>query len=120
MSKKTLVLGASTKPDRYSNIAIHRLINSNHEVKAFGVREGEVNGITIDTMLVDYKNIDTVTLYINPSIQPQYYDYILSLNPKRVIFNPGTENPEFYKLLDDNNIDYEVACTLVLLSTHQY
>ena len=120
MDKKTLVLGASLKPERYSNIAINRLVNYNHEVKAFGLREGEIAGISIDTELLDYEGIDTVTLYLNPARQAQYYDYIIGLNPKRVIFNPGTENPEFYKLLSENNIEYEVACTLVLLGTNQY
>jgi predicted CoA-binding protein len=120
MTKKTLVLGASLKPERYSNMAIHKLINFNHEVKAFGLKEGEVAGVPIDTELKSYKDVDTVTLYLNPQLQNAYYDYIIGLKPERVIFNPGTENPEVYKLLTDNNISYEVACTLVLLSTGQY
>ena len=120
MNKKTLVLGASLKPERYSNIAINRLRNYNHEVKAFGHREGEVTGVSIDTDLLQYKAIDTVTLYLNPKRQETYYDYIIGLKPNRVIFNPGTENPELYKLLDKNNIDHEEACTLVLLGTGQY
>ncbi|EDP69606.1 hypothetical protein FBALC1_05458 [Flavobacteriales bacterium ALC-1] len=120
MKKKTLVLGASLKPQRYSNIAINRLVNYNHEVKAFGLRVGELNGVTIDTELTNYKAINTVTLYLNPKRQEAYYDYIIKLNPERVIFNPGTENPEFYNLLKQNNIDFEIACTLVLLSTGQY
>ena len=64
-----------------------------------------------------YKNIDTVTLYLNPKRQEEYYDYIISLQPRRVIFNPGTENMEFIKLLKNNQIESEIACTLVLLST---
>ncbi|MGB1210767.1 MAG: CoA-binding protein [Lacinutrix venerupis] len=120
MSKKTLVIGASTKPERYSNMAIKKLSNYKHETVAFGLREGVVNGIVIDTELKQYNNIDTVTLYLNPKRQEQYYDYILSLQPRRVIFNPGTENPEFYSILKDNNIEFEVACTLVMLSTNQY
>lgn len=120
MKKKTLVIGASLKPERYSNIAINRLINYNHEVKAFGLRAGEVNGVRIDTELLSYIAVDTVTLYLNPKRQEAYYNYIIGLNPKRVIFNPGTENSEFYKLLDESNIEYEVACTLVLLGTGQY
>ena len=120
MSKKTLVLGISLKPDRYSNIAIKRLVRYNHETLAFGLREGEVAGISIDTELKNYKDIDTVTLYLNPKRQQQYFDYIIGLKPSRVIFNPGTENPEFYKLLSENNIEYEAACTLVLLGTNQY
>ena len=120
MSKKTLVLGASLKPNRYSNLAINNLRNHNHEVVAFGLREGTVYDVDIDTELILYRDIDTVTLYLNPKRQNAYYNYIIDLKPKRVIFNPGTENPEFYSILKENNIDFEVACTLVLLSTGQY
>lgn len=120
MSKKTLVFGASLKTERYSNMAIHRLRTNNHEVVAFGLRSGLVNDVEIDTELMPYKAIDTVTLYLNPKRQEAYYDYIMGLNPKRVIFNPGTENSEFYNLLKQNTIDFEVACTLVLLGTNQY
>ena len=120
MTKKTLVLGASLKPERYSNIAIQRLKTYNHEVKAFGLRKGDVSGVVIDTELLEYESIDTVTLYLNPKRQEAYYDYIIGLKPNRVIFNPGTENPTFYKLLDKNDIEYEAACTLVLLGTGQY
>lgn len=120
MSKKTLVIGASLKPARYSNIAINRLKQHNHEVKAYGLKMGEVAGVAIDTELIPYQNIDTITLYLNPKRQEAYYDYIVGLKPNRVIFNPGTENPEFYKLLEAHNINYEVACTLVLLGTGQY
>ncbi|WJJ96031.1 CoA-binding protein [Algibacter luteus] len=120
MNKPTLVLGASLKPNRYSNYAIQRLVANNIEVKALGVRTGEVSGVTIETEKLPFKNIDTVTLYLNPKRQEEYYDYILALNPRRVIFNPGTENPELYKILKENNIEFEAACTLVLLSTNQY
>jgi hypothetical protein len=118
--KKTLVLGASLNPGRYSNIAINRLVNHQHTVEAIGLRKGEVAGVTISTEKESFENIDTVTLYLNSKRQVEYYDYIVSLNPKRVIFNPGTENPEFYKILKENNIESEVACTLVLLGTNQY
>jgi len=120
MSKKTLVLGASLKPERYSNMAIRKLINYQYDTVAFGMKAGEEAGVEIDTELKDYQNIDTVTLYLNPQRQKAYYNYIVTLKPKRVIFNPGTENPELYKILDDNQIAYEAACTLVLLSTNQY
>lgn len=120
MNKKTLVLGASLNPGRYSNLAINRLVSKKQEVVAIGLKEGDVAGIHIDKDLLPYENVDTVTLYLNPKRQQQYYDYILSLEPKRVIFNPGTENPEFYLLLGKNNIEIEVACTLVLLSMDQY
>jgi predicted CoA-binding protein len=117
---KTLVLGASTNPERYSFIAISRLLQYDHEVVAIGLRNETVFGIQFETGFPDFKDVHTVTLYLNPQRQKEYYDYIVSLKPKRVIFNPGTENPELYKLLAENGIEAEVACTLVLLSTHQY
>lgn len=120
MKNVTLVIGASTNPNRYSNIAIKRLIGKEIEVAAIGLRKGTVLGVVIDTEMKDYKNIDTVTLYLNPKRQEQYYNYIVNLKPRRVIFNPGTENMEFVKLLNENNIESEIACTLVLLSTNQY
>ncbi|MDN3666419.1 CoA-binding protein [Algibacter miyuki] len=120
MSKKTLVIGASLKSDRYSNRAIKKLVAHNNEVVAIGLRAGVVANVEIDTDKVAYQNIDTVSLYLNPKRQADYFDYIISLNPKRVIFNPGTENPEFYKLLEANNIAFEEACTLVLLSINQF
>ena len=120
MKKKTLVIGASLKPERYSNIAINRLVNYNHEVVAFGLRVGTVAGVEINTHLMPYKDVHTVTLYLNPERQKAFYDYIMSLQPQRVIFNPGTENSEFQNLLKQNNIFFEEACTLVLLGTNQY
>lgn len=120
MNKKTLVLGASLKPNRYSNYAINRLVNNTIDVVAFGLKKGEVAGVTIQTELLIYQDIHTVTLYINPINQKAYYNYIVSLKPQRVIFNPGTENPEFYKILKEHNIYFEASCTLVLLSTNQY
>ena len=120
MKKKTLVLGASLKEERYSNRAIKKLKANNITVVALGLRTGIVAGVVIDTDKITYENIDTVTLYLNPKRQEEYYDYILSLQPKRVVFNPGTENMEFVKLLKENNIASEIACTLVLLATNQY
>ena len=118
--KKTLVIGASLNPSRYSNLAINRLVNHGHAVEAVGLKKGTVAGVAISTEKENFENIDTVTLYLNPKRQTEYYDYIVSLKPKRVIFNPGTENPEFYELLKKNNIESEVACTLVLLGTNHY
>lgn len=117
---KTLVIGASTNPERYSFKAINSLLNHNHSVVAIGQKIGEVSGVKIQTKQIPLKNIDTVTLYINAKNQRDYYNYILQLQPKRVIFNPGTENPEFYQLLKANSIKVEEACTLVLLATNQY
>jgi len=120
MSKKTLVIGASLKAHRYSNVVIKRLVEKGHEVKALGLRKGEIEGVNIEIDKLDYTAIDTVTLYLNPNRQKEYYDYIISLNPKRVIFNPGTENMEFVELLQENDIETEIACNLVLLATNQY
>ena len=110
-NKKTLVLGATTKPERYAFKAVSMLVGQN---------AGEVAGVKIQTKAIPLKNIDTVTLYLNPTRQRDYYNYIVEAKPKRVIFNPGTENPEFYQLLELNGIKVEVACTLVLLTTNQY
>ncbi len=120
MKKKTLVLGASLNPARYSNLAINRLVKHDQPTVAVGLREGNVEGVEIKTEKYPFEDIDTVTLYLNAKRQKEYYDYIISLQPERVIFNPGTENPELYDLLHKNGIDYENACTLVMLSSHQY
>lgn len=119
-NKKTLVLGASTKPEKYAFKAITMLAEKGHTVLAIGQNAGEVAGVKIYTKAIPVKNIDTVTLYLNASRQKEYYNYIVEAKPKRVIFNPGTENPEFFQLLELNNIKAEVACTLVLLATNQY
>lgn len=119
-NKKTLVLGASAKPDRYAFKAITALVAQGHSVLAIGQNTGVVAGTKIYTKTIPLANIHTVTLYINPARQRDYYNYIIEASPKRVIFNPGTENPEFYQLLELNNIKTEVACTLVLLATNQY
>jgi predicted CoA-binding protein len=120
MGKKTLVMGASENKARYSNLATNNLVGKGHEVVAIGKQSGSVNGVTIETQKLPFEDIDTVTLYLNPNNQKQYYDYIVSLHPKRVIFNPGTENEEFENLLETNGIQTQEACTLVLLSTGQY
>ena len=118
--KKTLVMGASTDPGRYSYKAIKMLQRYGHPVVAVGKKADELDGIKIEKEHVVFDGVDTVTLYLNPMNQRQYYDYITGLKPKRVIFNPGTENPELYTLLRQNNIEIEVACTLVMLSVNQY
>lgn len=118
--KKTLVLGASPNPERYSNIATNRLKNHGHEVVPVGVRDGEINGIPIQKGRPDVKGIDTITLYLNPKRQEEYYNYIFNLNPKRIIFNPGTENPQLITLAKEKGIETAIACTLVLLSLDDY
>lgn len=107
-------------PSRYSNIAIKRLVSHNQPAVAVGLRKGEVSGVEITNEQENFEGVDTITLYLNPQRQKEYYNYILGLEPNRVIFNPGTENPELYQLLRKNGIEIEVACTLVMLSTNQY
>jgi len=119
-AKKTLVLGASDNPSRYSYLAMNRLKAGRHPVVAVGRKETDVDGIHIAKSPVQQADVDTVTLYLNPTHQKEYYDYILGLNPKRIIFNPGTENPELMKLAKESGIEPVVACTLVLLATGQY
>ncbi len=120
MAKKTLVLGASANPERYSNMAINRLVNYEHPVVAVGNRKGTVAGIEIYTDTPEIDSVDTVTLYLNPTNQKPYYDYILGLKPKRIIFNPGTENAELMRLAEAKGIDCVYACTLVMLGSGQY
>ena len=120
MKKKTLVLGASENPNRYSNMAILRLLTFGHPVVAIGNRKGKVEDVEIITEHPDMDDIDTVTLYLNPTNQKPYYDYILSLQPRRVIFNPGTENDELEKKLIQKGVITQEACTLVMLGTGQY
>ena len=120
MKKKTLVLGASGNPSRYSYLALQRLQSHQHPVVALAKRKAIVGSIPIETEKKAWEGIDTVTLYLNALHQKEYYDYILSLKPKRIIFNPGAENDELAALAKQNNIQPLEACTLVLLSTSQY
>ena len=120
MKKTTLVLGASMNTSRYSNSAIKRLRNKNIEVFAVGRNKGMVLDVPIEVEMIDVENTHTITMYLNPQKQTEYYNYIIGLKPKRVIFNPGTENEELISLLKENKIESEIACTLVLLSTNQY
>jgi len=118
--KKTLVLGASANPERYSYLAVNRLRNSGHPVIAIGRKQVKVSDVEVDTEKKPYPDVDTVTLYLNPAHQKEFYDYILSLHPKRIIFNPGAENEELASLALSHGIKPVEACTLVLLSIGQY
>src|SRR4029453_17689856 len=118
--KKTLVLGASENPSRYSYLALQRLQSHQHPVVAIGKRKGFVGNVAIETDKKEWKDIDTVTLYLNPTHQEKYYDYILSLKPKRIIFNPGAENEELARMATSKGIKPLEACTLVMLATGQY
>ncbi len=117
---KTLVIGGSENPERYSNKAIKLLLSKGVPVVAIGNKIGEVEGVKLEKEWMSYSDIHTITLYINSTIQKEYYEYILSLKPKRIIFNPGTENPELFELARTQGIEVENACTLVLLNLGQY
>lgn len=115
-----LVLGASPDPERYSNLAIRTLLRHNRRVFALGRHEGSVNGVPIQASFPKDTAIDTVTLYLNPLAQAAYYTDILQAHPRRIIFNPGAENPELAQLAGQQGIQVQNACTLVLLSTGQF
>ncbi|MGQ1948109.1 CoA-binding protein [Geofilum sp. OHC36d9] len=120
MRNKTLIIGASINPERYSYKAAEKLLAHKHEIYLIGNRAGVLFGNEITKNHPAYTDVDTVTMYVSAKNQTGYYDYILSLKPRRVIFNPGTENKEFAKQLEEQGIIAEEACTLVLLSTNSY
>jgi uncharacterized protein len=117
---KTLIMGASTNPERYAYKAANSLLNHGHEIELVGQKEGEIKEYKIRTDYPDFEGIDTVTMYVSPKNQPSLYDYILRQNPRRIIFNPGAENPEFEAMAEAKGIETEEACTLVLLTTGQF
>lgn len=122
MAKKTVIVGATTNQERYAYIAASRLLQAGHEIVPLGIKKGQVFGhevldITTSPAISD---VDTVTMYVGPQHQQNLYEYIRNLHPKRVIFNPGTENPPFEKLLHSDGIEVVEGCTLVMLSTSQY
>lgn len=117
---KTLIIGASPNPERFSYRAANRLLDQGHEIILAGIKKGSIRGIPIIPVNEVNEPVDTITLYINPSLQKQYYDKILRLKPRRIIFNPGTENDELMMLADKAGIETIEACTLVMLGTGQY
>jgi uncharacterized protein len=117
---KTLIVGASTNPERYAFKAAKSLLAHGHEIELVGKKEGDILENIIKTNYPDFEDIDTVTMYVGPKNQPDLYDYILKQKPRRIIFNPGSENLEFEKLASSKGIEIEEACTLVLLATGQY
>jgi predicted CoA-binding protein len=122
MNKKTVIIGATTNSTRYAYLAASMLTEYKHEIVPIGIKQGSLFGVAIQNIFkkpaVD--KVDTVSLYIGPQHQPEHYEYILSLKPRRVIFNPGTENPEFEKMIEATGAEALEACTLVLLRSHQY
>ena len=121
-TKKTVIIGATNNPSRYAYVAASMLTEYHHEIIPIGIKKGEVNGKPILGIHQRHSvsDVDTITLYIGPQHQPEHYDYIMSLKPKRVIFNPGTENPEFEKIIAESGAEALEACTLVLLRSGQY
>lgn len=117
MQKKTIVIGASPNPERFSNKAVRLLSINGHPVIAQGIRAGKIGDIEIIKGKPIIDDIHTVTMYIGPARQEEYYEYILSLNPERIIFNPGTENSEFSQLAEKKGIETVENCTLVMLNT---
>ena len=120
LNKPTLVVGASTNPDRYAYKAITQLRANQHSVVAYGLKKGTVSDVAINTELPTPNSIDTITLYVGPERQAELIIPLLNLNPRRIIFNPGTENPLFEEKAQAAGIRTERACTLVLLATHAY
>ena len=118
--KKTLIVGATEKPGRYANLAAHSLLRHGHDLELIGLKAGQIDGHPIRTGQPELKDIDTVTMYVGSRNQPPLYDYIKSLKPRRVIFNPGAENPEFERELRAEGIEPIDACTLVMLSVGMY
>jgi uncharacterized protein len=118
--KITLVIGASPKPERFSNKAVKRLVEKGFPLVAVGLREGEIEGVKIHKLFPVVSEIHTVSLYVGPRNQAVYYDFILNVNPQRVIFNPGTENPEFENTLKSRGIEVIRGCTLIMLGNGSY
>jgi len=120
--KKTVVIGASPSSSRYSNLVSLMLDNAGHEFVPVGIKQGEILGKTILNLKdkPDIENVHTVTIYLNPNNQKDWYSYILSLNPKRIIFNPGTENTELGEMAKHRGIEVDYACNLVLIQTGQF
>ncbi len=118
--KKTVVLGATTNPERYAYLATTRLRRYGHEVIPVGLRTGRIGDVDILEGTPAVENVDTVTLYMRAERQRPLYDYIFSLQPKRIIFNPGTENPELTALAEERGIETVEGCTLVMLSIGAY
>jgi predicted CoA-binding protein len=120
INKKTLVLGATPNEGRYANLASNRLVSHGHSIVNVGIKEGEAAGVPIEKPETIHDDIDTITLYIGPQNQPPLYEYIINTHPKRIIFNPGTENNELRKMAEEKGIETEYACTLVMLSIGDY
>lgn len=117
---KTMIIGATTNPARYSYLVAHKLVRKGYEIVNVGIKVGKVAGVPIENLSTVHTDIDTITLYLKAENQKQYYDYIVATKPRRLIFNPGAENIELKELAEQNGIQCIEACTLVLINTGQY
>lgn len=120
--KKTVIVGATPNPARYAFLAAEMLTEYGHSIVPVGIKKGKLFGVEILDIRQkpEIDQVDTITMYIGPQHQPEWYDYLISLKPKRIIFNPGTENREFEQMVEDQGIEALEACTLVMLRTHQF
>ena len=120
--KKTVVIGASPEPSRYSSLAINMLDHAGFEFVPVGIKEGIIQGKNILNLKEKpwIEDVHTITIYLRAKNQIEWYDYILGLQPKRIIFNPGAENPELYEMAMKDGIEVENACNLVLIQTKQF
>lgn len=116
----TLILGATPNPQRYAYMAAQRLTQHGHEIVPVGIKHGEVFGVPIQRGRPQVEDVDTVVLYVGAKHQPAYYDYLMELKPRRIIFNPGTENPELMRLARNHDIEPILGCTLVMLASGTY
>ncbi len=119
-TKKTLVLGASPNPVRYSHKAVKSLQRHDVPVIPVGIKTGEIGGIEIVKDRPQLEDIHTITMYIGPPRQKDYYSWLLGLHPKRIIFNPGTENPEFMEMAKKEGIEVLEDCTLIMLNAERF
>jgi uncharacterized protein len=120
--KKTVIIGATTDPSRYAFLAARMLTHYNNEIVPIGIKKGDLFGTKILNIFDKPKveDVHTITLYIGPQRQPEWYEYLLSLNPKRIIFNPGTENDVLIRMAEERGIEAVEGCTLVMLRSNQY
>lgn len=119
-NKPTMIIGASPNPGRYSYLATLKLSEYGHTVYPIGIRSGKIGTMSIITEKAEVDEVDTVALYLGPERQKEWEDYILELHPRRIIFNPGTENDDLWKKAEEAGIECLDACTLVMLSTGSY
>ena len=118
--KRTIILGATTDSSRYAFLAANKLARFGHQIIKVGIKSGEVAGVPIERPELIHEDVDTITMYVGTQNQGPLYDYILNTQPKRIIFNPGTENSELEKLAEQKGIEIVLGCTLVMLSTGEY